>query len=885
MTLLKMPSPPVTLWRYAGAALLASLAACGGGDDDTPPPVTTPPVVTAPLPTCPAAPATLLDITAVQGAGATSPHVSEIVTVRGVVTGDFQADNELKGFFIQQPVADADPATSEGLFIYTSTANTSTDVAKGDYVQVSGTVAEFQSGTASEARLTELSEVTAVSVCGVGPTITPRVITWPVANAADLEAVEGMLVEIKKPMTVTEVQNLGRYGELLLSSSGRLFEPYNHPSASTPEQVIAANALASIVLDDGRSIQNPNPIPYLSAADSTGTRRVGDTVSNVVGLMTWGADAYRIHPVATPVFTTTNPRTTAPADVGGTLKAGSLNVLNYFTTLNQRGANSADEFNRQRAKLVETIAGLNADALGLMEIENNGTVAVADLVAAVNAKLGAGTYAYIDSGKPGTDEIKVTVIYKPATLKPIGNPVVPTDAGFSVDGGMRPPVAQRFAAVSNNGSFWMVVNHLKSKGSCPSSASSLDRDLGQGCWNASRIVQATTLANWVNTLTSSSGETDVLMVGDFNSYLNEDPIKTLEAAGHEELIKRLPATERYSYVFDGQSGVLDHAFASSSMGTQVNGVTVWHVNADEPVALDYNLEFKTQDLYAATPYRSSDHDPVLVGLTLNADAAVTVPALSATLPGSGIAGTAVEITGIAATDGTALSVDWGDGAQQALGLADTTASHTYASAGSYALVLHLDGSGGQSVERTGTVVISPAPSTGNTPELFFSEYVEGSSNNKALEIYNPTGAAVDLSAYTVKLYSNGSATAGNTHVLSGTLAAGATLVLMNSSFATTKVVPGSITSPATNYNGDDAITLEKSGTVIDAIGQVGFDPGAEWTSTKEAVVYSTANKTLRRKSGIVHGSVPALAPATWDISVEWDVFPQDNFDDLGLHTP
>ena len=883
MKTLNISSRITRIRPIAGALLLALLAACGGGDDDTP--ITTP--VTVALPTCPAAPSTLLDITAVQGAGALSPHVGEIVTVRGVVTGDFQADNELKGFFIQQPVADADPATSEGLFIYAPmTTALSTDVAKGDYVQVSGTVAEFQSGTASAARLTELGDVTAISVCGAGPTITPRVITWPVTSAADLEAVEGMLVEIKQAMTVTEVLNLGRYGELLLSSSGRLFEPYNHPGTSTPEQVIAANALASIVLDDGRSIQNPNPIPYLSAADTTGTRRVGDTVSSVVGLMTWGADAYRIHPVATPSFTSANPRTAAPADVGGTLKAGSLNVLNYFTTLNQRGANSAAEFTRQRDKLVEAIAGLNADALGLMEIENNGTVAVADLVAAVNAKLGAGTYAYIDSGKPGTDEIKVTVIYKPATLKPIGNPVVPTDTGFSVDGGMRPPVAQRFAAVSNNGSFWMVVNHLKSKGSCPSSANSPDQDLGQGCWNASRKVQATTLANWVNTLTTNSGETDVLMVGDFNSYLNEDPIKTLEAAGHEELIKRLPATERYSYVFDGQSGVLDHAFASSSMGAQVSGVTVWHINADEPVVLDYNTEFKTQDLYAATAYRSSDHDPVLVGLTLNADAAVTVPTLAATLPVSGVAGTAVQITGIAATDGTALSINWGDGTQETLGLADTTASHTYATSNSYALVLHLDGSGGQSVERTGTVVISPVPSTVNTPELFFSEYVEGSSNNKALEIYNPTGAAVDLSAYTVKLYSNGSTTAGSTQVLSGSLAAGGTLVLMHASFTTSKTVPGSITSGTTNYNGDDAITLEKSGVVIDAIGQVGFDPGAEWTTTTATgVTYSTLNKTLRRKSGVVHGSVPALAPATWDISVEWDVFPQDNFDDLGLHTP
>jgi predicted extracellular nuclease len=850
---------------------LAALTACGGSDD-------------APLalPACPAAVNTLRDITAVQGAGNLSPYVNTLdalVTVRGVVTADFQATEEMNGFFIQQPVADNDPSTSEGLFIY---APSSAAVNVGDYVQVSGTVAEFQSGSSSAERLTELSDVTEVSVCGAGPAIAARVLTLPVASAAEFEAVEGMLVEFQQTLTVSEAFGLGRYGELLISAGGRLFQPNNHPSTLTPAEIISANARASIVLDDGRTSQNPNPISYLSAADTSGTRRVGDTLSSLRGVMTWGADAYRVHPVVAPTFVAANARATAPSDVGGSLKASSLNVLNYFTTLNQRGANSAAEFIRQRDKLVQTIAGLDADALGLMEIENNGTVAVADLVAAINAHMGAGTYAHVDSGIPGTDAIKVTVIYKPARLRPIGNPVVPTDAGFAVDGGMRPPMAQRFAAISNNGSFWMVVNHLKSKGSCPSGASDPNQDSGQGCWNAARTVQATTLASWVGGLVTSSRETDVLMVGDFNAYLNEDPIKTLETAGHEDLLKRLPAAERYTYVFSGESGALDHAFASASLGAQVNGLTVWHVNADEPPVFDYNTEFKTDDRYAATPYRSSDHDPVLVGLTLNADAVVTVPALAATLPTSGTTGAAVAISGITATDGTALSVDWGDGSQETLDIAATGASHTYASAGTYALVLHLAGSGGTSAERTGNVVISAPPPTGNTPELFFSEYVEGSSNNKALEIYNPTGAAVDLSAYTVKLYSNGSATAGTTHVLTGSLAAGQTLVLLNASFTTTKVVPGSITSGATNYNGDDALTLEKSGVVVDAIGQVGFDPGTAWVTGSS---FSTVNKTLRRKAGTVHGSVPAAAPAAWDISIEWNVYDQDNFDDLGLHTP
>lgn len=856
--------------------MLAALSACGGGGGDDPAPGGggNPPVAT--LPDCPAAPNTLRDITAVQGPGALSPFDGQTTTVRGVVTADFQASEQLQGFFIQQPVADNDPKTSEGLFVY---APGGADVKVGDYVQASGTVSEFKSGTTDPDRLTELATVTAISVCGAGPAIAAREITLPLASAADLEAVEGMLVEFKQTLTVSEVHDLGRYGELVLSTGGRLYQANNHPGSATRDEVIAANALAKIVLDDGAGIQNPTPIPYLSAADTSGTRRVGDTVTGVRGVIGWTADAFRVHPVTAPTFAAGNPRTAAPEAVGGTLRAGSLNVLNFFTTLGQRGANTADELVRQRAKLVETIAGLNADALGLMEIENNGTVALADLVGAVNAKLGAGTYAYVDAGKPGTDQITVAMIYKPARVTPVGNPQVPTDPNFMVDGGLRPPVAQRFEAVDNHGGFWLVVNHLKSKGSCPSSASDQDAEHGQGCWNASRFRQAVALQQWVAQLSAASGEEDVLMVGDFNSYLNEDPIKSLEGAGFEELLKRLPEEARYSYVFDGESGALDHGFASEALGPQVTGITVWHVNADEPSVLDYNTEFKTDDRYAATPYRSSDHDPVLVGLQLAADTPAVVPALAATLPASGVVGTAVGITGIAASNGTALSVDWGDGTQETPAPAVTTLSHTYAAAGSFTIRLVLTGSGGLPAERSGSVAISAAPVTGNTPDLFFSEYVEGSSNNKALEIYNPTSGTVDLSAYAVKLYSNGGTAATQALALTGTLDPGKTLVLLNSSFTTAVTIPGSIKSAVTNFNGDDAVTLEKSGAVIDAIGQVGFDPGTAWTGG----AVTTLDKTLRRKPGIVHGSVPAAAPAVWDPSVEWSVFAIDAFDGLGSH--
>ena len=155
--------------------------------------------------------------------------------------------------------------------------------------------------------------------------------------------------------------------------------------------------------------------------------------------------------------------------------------------------------------------------------------------------------------------------------------------------------------------------------------------------------QANALTRWVAGLVSVSGEKDVLMVGDYNAYINEDPVKAIEAAGYENLIKRLAPAARYSYVFDGQSGSLDHAIVSSAFSGQIIGVAEWHVNADEPSVFDYNTEFKTDDRYAATPFRSSDHDSLVVGLTLNPDAVVNEPILSATFPTTGQTGTPVMI--------------------------------------------------------------------------------------------------------------------------------------------------------------------------------------------------------------------------------------------------
>lgn len=822
------------------------------------------------LPACEAPPNPLTPIVQVQGPGEASPLAGQAVTVRGVVTGDFQDDAQLRGFFIQQPVRDHDPATSEGLFVFAPGA---TAVSEGDYVQVSGVVAEFPASDAAADRVTQIANPSAVTVCGPGPRIAPRLVHLPLAAATDLERFENMRVRFADKLTVTETFNLGRFGEILLSVDGRLYQANNGSDRRTPEQM----ALSTIVLDDGSTRQNPAPTPHFSAPGADGVRRLGDTVRGLEGVLTQAFGAYRVHPTEPVAFRPANPRTAAPAALGGTLKVASLNVLNYFTTLDSRGADTAAELVRQRDKIVAALQAMDADVVGLIEIQNDGGAALADLLAALNSRLGGPVYAALDSGITGTDEIRVAIIYKPASVRPLGAPRVPTDPRFVVDGGLRPPLAQRFASRANEGGFWFIVNHFKSKGSCPASG---DVDLGQGCWNLARTVQAQALNDYAAGLAAASAEADVLMMGDFNAYLLEDPIATIKGAGFESLAERLPRRERYSYVFEGQAGLLDHAFASAALRRQVTGVTVWHINADEPTVLDYNTENKPDDRYAPTPYRASDHDPVLVGLNLDADPPRCEPSLSASLPAEGTAGEAVTLSAIAAqacggATLTALSVDWGDGSPLELLAPDAVqAAHTYAAAGRFTIRLRVVDDADLDAEVAGSIVVAVAPGGGG-PGLIFSEYVEGTSNNKALELYNAGAAPADLSEYVVRLYNNGAASPNASLTLSGTLAPGATLVIANPSAGAALQALAQLTSSVCAFNGDDALVLERGGSLVDAIGQVGFDPGTQWS----AGGVGTLDRTLRRKAGITGD--PAAGDA-FDPSLEWDGFAIDDFSGLGL---
>lgn len=604
-------------------------------------------------PACVPAPA-ISPISRVQGSTDVSPCVDRTVAVDGIVVGDYEGPAPaLRGFYVQEPDAevDADPATSEAIFVF----NGNTDsVQLGDRVTVTGTVGEFQGQTQISA--------SAVTVAGSGATVTPAEIVLPVPSADYLERYEGMLARAAQTLTVTEAFQLGRFGEIVVSSGGRLAQPTAVAAPGAAAQAVqAANDLNRLRIDDASNGQNPDPILFGRGGNpltADNTLRGGDTVTDVVGVLTYtwagnaaSGNAYRLRVVGdlsdsgltpggvVPAFAPANERPSAAPEVGGSLQVSAFNVLNYFVTLDAgdnlcgtteaplecRGAETAEELERQRAKLLTALSQLDADVLGLVELENTtGVEPLADIVAGLNDLVGADTYAFVETGTVGTDAIKVGLIYRLAAVTPVGDYAVldkSVDPRFDSDN-MRPSLAQSFRDNSTGEVLTVVVNHLKSKG-CDSSSAPADADQGdgQGCFNAMRTAAAAALRDWVAGRPTGVQDDDTLLVGDLNSYNREDPISTLTSAGWVDLASALVGPSAYSYVFDGQWGYLDYALASPSLAAQVTGAAEYHINADEPSVLDYNTNFKTpgqiSGLYEPDEFRTSDHDPIVVGLALN----------------------------------------------------------------------------------------------------------------------------------------------------------------------------------------------------------------------------------------------------------------------------
>jgi 5'-nucleotidase len=465
----------------------------------------------------------------------------------------------------------------------------------------------------------------------------------------------------------------GMFGEIgLAAGSEPLVTPTELYDAQDEKTLIAQrtayNNARRIILDDGSSTNyavtgsnTGQPFPWLTAEHSV---RVGAAVTFPEPVVfTEGFNTWRLLPTtrvvgapseSQPQVEQTRADNLAPQAVGGDVTLATFNVLNFFPTTGEefvasglgtctffrdragnnitnnrcdpngpRGAANEANLERQRDKIVAAINTADADIVSLEELENsakfgkNRDFAINALVEALNADAGAGTWAAVPS--PATlpalaeqDVIRNGFIYRPANVRLVGDSVVLSDQSSSGEAfeDAREPLAQAFKQVGtpNSRAFAVIVNHFKSKGS-----GTPDPD-GQGNANDARILQAEALATFADEFQTLRGISRVFLTGDFNAYSEEDPIQVLEEAGYTSLESSSDAAEE-SYNFDGMVGSLDHVLANDTALADVDGVDIWDINASESVYYEYaRFNSNVTNLYTDGPFRSSDHNPEIVGI-------------------------------------------------------------------------------------------------------------------------------------------------------------------------------------------------------------------------------------------------------------------------------
>ncbi|MEL7498302.1 MAG: ExeM/NucH family extracellular endonuclease [Planctomycetota bacterium] len=459
--------------------------------------------------------------------------------------------------------------------------------------------------------------------------------------AVDWASMVGKQISISGDLVIVDTYDLVRRGQIKVARD-RLFIPTSHvdpndasssgnsfKGGSNVASVTEArkwNDRATIVVDDGSNKENifpPTLFPKLG--DTEPTVRVGSVLNGITGKLVNVRNTITLVP-SQPLQYNAADRPSRPAVGDSLVTVASFNVLNYFTTIDNgrnqaRGADSKSELQRQEDKIVAAILALDADVIGLMELENS-LEAEQQLLQALNRQAGkdvfkgSGIPAGFQSAPGGDNAIRVGIIYRSDRVTPKGGVTMIRDDAFAV---ARTPIVQTFESKKLTKAFTIVVNHFKSKGgSDRADPANKDQGDGQGAYNATRTSQSLSICKFIEQL---NGQPDVLVIGDLNAYGQEDPIDAFRAKGLVDLHDQNgnPSTtgkpsRHYSYIYYGQSGSLDHAMATKSLAKKVTGIATWHINADEPRFLDYNQEYNPGPLYQADPFRSSDHDPVLIGI-------------------------------------------------------------------------------------------------------------------------------------------------------------------------------------------------------------------------------------------------------------------------------
>jgi len=642
-------------------------------------------------------PETIIESTimALQGNGWSSPYTDpttekyisdETFLIEGIVTA-IQVNalgNDLpQGFFIQDELGDNDVTTSDGIYV----SGFITGLSIGDKVAVTGKVKEDYGWTKVQA--------TNVDVIGNGtiPVTNVRVASNDDEFDFTLERHEGMFVNIDQHADMYVARTYGfDYGpfrsNMVIAKSGLNLHPnqLNIPASAGANSQLDDNEDRRIIVETMIKAPNGAPLwyPTFGQDDGTGTTndyiRNGDLVNGLEGVLGYSYGDFRLYITNQAdefTFIHANPRLSRPDVTGEGLRIATFNVLNYFNspfdgaenpTGTNRGATTYAEFELQGDKIAAAIVALDADIIGLMEIENNGfgdSSAVAHLVDKVNILLpDVEQYAFVTSpdnaGFIGSDAIANQVIYKPSmvtldTYRIIKMPEQHAGQTGKENGDnyQRDAITPTFKVNDSEELVTVSVNHFKSKGSTcwEDVAIQNGEDVGlQGSCEHLRVSAAQHLGNEMALITGNK-----LIIGDLNAYGQEDPLLVLTnmPENHSVMPARMtyigdepmagsdpnaisdsfgfvnviseqhPAA--YSFIYNDTVGTLDYILVDSETASKVVDANVWHINASESKLFEYSSKY-TADL-AKYPdlFRSSDHEPAIVILDVLGDADQPTP--------------------------------------------------------------------------------------------------------------------------------------------------------------------------------------------------------------------------------------------------------------------
>ncbi|MCH7506698.1 MAG: ExeM/NucH family extracellular endonuclease [Proteobacteria bacterium] len=514
--------------------------------------------------------------------------VGSDVIIRGIITRLEPGT----GFYIEESGSDASPTTSNAIFVEDPVLSHAASL--GQMIMISGQVAEL--GQARDT-LTALTEISSHQLCDANIDLPQTHMELPL-NSRPREAMESMRITLDQNLTVSDVYKLHR-GEVTLSAGGVLAVPTeHHPPGPLSASAARKNRQLSVrIVLPGSS----RPLLRTGSMVDQATGIMGNNGKGQVFLLEQPLKSDRPQP----------PKLRPPEN--NNIRLVSFNLLNFFNGdgrgggfPTERGAKTYNDFLAQANRIRSAIAIMKPHLLAVQELENDGfgpLSAARTLVKLLNES-GQGSWSAIEptSARIGKDVITVGLFYRSDILQPAGPAHILDSAPFRKIS--RQPLAQLFQDHSTGQRFLVAVNHFKSKGSCPKTGKNSDQRDGQGCWNPARVAAAKAVTGWVNGLAVKSGTDRILILGDMNAWRNEDPVRTFRNQGFTELVEQIAGLPQHSYVYQGETGTLDYAFASDALLPSVSHAEIWHINSDWPPRMEL-----------PSPWlRSSDHDPVVVDL-------------------------------------------------------------------------------------------------------------------------------------------------------------------------------------------------------------------------------------------------------------------------------